>query len=208
MLRETLIIELVTCTNIIVSLGRPLPPRTLGDGRVHPEFEVKAYVGIRNFLLFQEVAFAQSFMMPIETEQFEIKVNFPFLIVSTSKSVIVTKTAAVPTVCLPLIAVPIGGFRVGDFDIDPNIVPLLRCYVENVRNGNWQLDSEAEEFAAQQISELTSADQDLRPADIAALLIINELNSVSMGLETITAESWQQSLDIFLGMVALQRANL
>jgi hypothetical protein len=163
--------------------------------------------GVRNFLLFQEVAFAQSYMMPIETEQFEIRVNFPFLIVSTSKSVIARKTAAVPTVCLPLVAVPIGGFRVGDFDIEPDIVPLLRCYVENVRNGNWQLESEAEEFVAQQIDDLTAADQDLRPADVSALLIINELNAVSMGLETITPESWQQSLDVFLGMVALQRAN-
>jgi hypothetical protein len=41
----------------------------------------------------------------------------------------------------------------------------------------------------------------------ALLLIINKLNTVSMGLETITAESWQQSLDFFFGMVALQRAN-
>jgi hypothetical protein len=46
----------------------------------------------------------------------------------------------------------------------------------------------------------------LRPADIAALLIINELNTVSLGEEHTTAETWEQSMELFLAVQALQRA--
>jgi hypothetical protein len=142
--------------------------------------------GIDNLSILQDIASSQFFQFVSEGQLFDQLTSFPLLVFSNAASLIKTT-----------ISVPIGTVNSPELTLEPELVQMLRAYVEQARFAHWELDDEGSAFVAEQMALVLQSDKRVEQSDLHLLMFLDELNCVSLGSPGTNPEIWEHSLQIF-----------
>jgi hypothetical protein len=164
--------------------------RIVVDETVSPVFSA---AGEANLGILQGVVSAQTFQFDSEGDLFDQFTSFPVLVLSAGRSVLKTS-----------VAIPVGNVREAEIAVEPDLLALMRIYVDQIRFSEWELDDEAAGFVAEQLAEAKRADGRVQEEEMHLLMFLNELNCVSLGGSAPSPETWGHSLQLLGELLGLR----
>lgn len=155
--------------------------------------------GTENCRILQKIIGQQAVDYAFEGEIFQIFVSYPTLILSQTRSVLSDPLNPIQAYA------PIGEVRQPDSEINPDLLVLLRNYIENIRYLDFDIQDEDTKFAENQLHSVIQSNRELTHNDLHFLMILNKLNCISHGADSINKEIWDRSLEIFATILPFQR---
>jgi hypothetical protein len=149
--------------------------------------------GCVNLRTLQDIIAQQSFMVDSEGVLFDEFVSFPTIVLSQTKSLFKCQ-----------VTISIGNLTVAPQDLEPELISLLRWYVEEARFTDWTLAGEGLAFVVEQLAAMIAADHRVKtPPLLHLLMAINELNCVSLGGVEANPDIWAHALELFMAVADL-----
>lgn len=155
-------------------------------------------VGMENIRILKKLIGQQAVDYYCEGDIFEMPVSYPTLILSQSRSILSDPLFPIQAY------VPIGSVNQKEIDVDPSIIKLIRRYVENIRYCDFDINDEDTEIASGKLSEIIKSYR-LEHSDYHFFMILNKLNCISHGSDSITDEYWDQACELFKATLPYQK---
>ncbi|KAH0786395.1 Mini-chromosome maintenance complex-binding protein [Histomonas meleagridis] len=154
--------------------------------------------GVQNYVLLRHAVESQVVPFLYELYEKDVETSFPFLILSQARSFIKAN-----------VSVPIGEVRFTEFNADPNVIALMRTYVEQMRGGDFIVgdNEEAQQLMQQHLVELMRADSRVDQFDLHLLMTLNQLNSISFGQNQFSQQIWNHSVELFKYIISNKPIN-
>jgi hypothetical protein len=150
--------------------------------------------GEANLGILQGVVSSQTFQFDSEGDLFDQFTSFPVLILSNEPSVLRTN-----------VSIPIGGVREAVISVEPELLTLMRVYVDQIRFSEWELDDDGAGFVAEQLAGVRKADGRVGQEEMHLVMFLDELNCVSLGRERSDLETWGHSLELLVELLNFKR---
>ena len=143
--------------------------------------------GRENFEILKEMVHTQAFDMFVEGALFPMRASYPTIILSGQSKSLIGAT----------LTLPVGAVQPADLTMDPELLSVLRMYIEQVRTTEYHLPDETANFLSEQIDAVHKSDPSITQADLHLLMHLDELNCISVGQPTTNADLWQHTLELF-----------
>lgn len=160
------------------------------------DFEI---VGTENLRILQKIIGQQIVDYSFEGDIYPIFVSYPTLILSRTRSILFDPVSPIQAY------LPIGNVNQTELNVDQNLLILMRKYIENIRYCDFDFTDDDSDITANLLKDLIGNNRQLTQNDLHFLMILNKLNCISHGSDSITKEIWDRSYEIFTSTLPYQK---
>lgn len=155
--------------------------------------------GIENCQIIRKIFDQQQIDYVFEGELLSFNISYPTLILSQTRTILSDQQTQIQAFC------PVGNVNQPEINIDPNLLMIIRRYIENIRYCEFSISDEDSKFTQEQLFKLLQSNRELTQANLHFLMIIAKLCSISLGSNSITKEIWDHSVQILQSLLPHQK---